>query len=176
MIRFAASARTGGAGLSGLDLAAAVLVLAGLIWAAAYLAPTTSDRLVGYATAIDGDSLRLDGAEIRLLGLDAPELHQSCMLGERPYACGEDARRELARFAASGPLTCEIVSRDRYARRLARCSIHGRDLGAILVERGLAVAYGRYAAEEERARRNRAGLWAGRFQRPAEWRKEHPRS
>jgi endonuclease YncB( thermonuclease family) len=92
------------------------------------------------------------------------------------YPCGEEARRELVRLVAAGPIACEVHGHDRYGRRLARCTVAGRDLGAALVASGLAVSYGGYAAEEAEARRNRAGLWAGAFQRPSEWRKEHPRS
>jgi endonuclease YncB( thermonuclease family) len=175
MIRFLACARAR-AGLSAADLIGAIGVLAALIAAAAYLSPREQERVAGRASVIDGDSLRIDGAPIRLLGLDAPELHQICTIHDRPYSCGEEARRELARLVGAGPLACEVRGHDRYGRRLARCTIGGRDLGAALVAAGLAVSYGGYAAEEAQARRNRAGLWAGRFQRPSEWRKEHPRS
>lgn len=75
----------------------------------------------------------------------------------------------------AGPLTCEIMGRDRYHRLLAHCVSGGRDLGAQLVSRGWAVAYGSYATEEMQAKREKLGVWAGTFQRPAEWRKEHPR-
>jgi endonuclease YncB( thermonuclease family) len=35
------------------------------------------------------------------------------------------------------------------------------------------VAYGDFEAEEGLARRNRAGLWAGKFDRPGDWRARH---
>ena len=175
MIRFTPTSMDGSAAARGFDLVRAALVLAALIGAGVYLAPKPSDRIAGHATAIDGDSLRLDGAEIRLTGLDAPELHQTCARDGRAYACGEAARGGLAQIIAGGPLACEITGRDRYRRRLARCTVGGRDIGALLVGRGLAVAYGAYTTEEVQARRDKVGLWAGAFQRPADWRKEHPR-
>jgi endonuclease YncB( thermonuclease family) len=53
--------------------------------------------------------------------------------------------------------------------------VGGRDIGAELVRQGLALDYrhysgGAYAAEQEAASAERAGLWAGEFIPPWEWR------
>ena len=40
--------------------------------------------VAGLATATDGDTLRLGGLSIRLAGIDAPELRQTCTRDERP--------------------------------------------------------------------------------------------
>lgn len=40
-----------------------------------------------------------------------------------------------------------------------------------MVELGWAVSYGLYQREEADARKNQRGLWAGKFERPAKWRK-----
>lgn len=175
MIRFAALRARVPNPSRAFDFLTAGLVLIALIAVARHLAPRPQEPLIGLASVIDGDSLRVDGAELRLAGLDAPELHQTCMMGDRPYPCGQDARRELVRLTAGTPLTCEVDGHDRYGRRLARCRMGVQDVGALLVQRGLAVAYGRYTAEEAQARQHKAGIWAGTFQRPADWRKEHPR-
>jgi endonuclease YncB( thermonuclease family) len=157
------------------DGLSALLVLLALAGVAALLQKQRPHGIVaGPAWAVDGDSLRVDGQEIRLAGLDAPELHQTCRRDGRSYPCGEVARAELRRMILNAVVTCDILGRDRYRRRLGRCSVHGEDIGASLVSRGLAVAYGRYAKEEERARRAGAGLWAGTFDQPSEWRKSHP--
>ena len=42
-----------------------------------------------------------------------------------------------------------------------------------MVERGWAVAYGAYDAEERLAREELRGLWAGSFDRPRDWRVMH---
>ena len=49
----------------------------------------------GNATAKDGDSLVLNGTEVRLHGIDAPELHQSCNGPAGEYPCGREALQEL---------------------------------------------------------------------------------
>lgn len=132
------------------------------------------DRVSGRARIIDGDTLAIDGRTIRLAGMDAPELHQTCTLRGLPSACGEIAREALVRLSA-GSLSCRISGVDRYHRSLGRCGAGGTDVGAALVRDGLAVGYGAYAGEERAARQAGRGLWAGTFERPAVWRKAHPR-
>jgi endonuclease YncB( thermonuclease family) len=131
-------------------------------------------RVEGGVRVIDGDSLRVGGTEIRLKGVDAPELHQTCFRSGRPYRCGEVAREALLRLVANRPVRCRIVGRDRYRRSLAYCAVDGQDIGAWLVAEGLAVGYGGYEPEEARARARSAGLWAGEFERPSVWRRSHP--
>src|SRR5215213_3677221 len=53
------------------------------------------------------------------------------------------------------------------------CTVDGRDIGGRMIETGYAVAYGDYEREEARARAARVGLWAGTFERPSQWRREH---
>ena len=47
------------------------------------------------------------------------------------------------------------------------------DLGAAMVRAGWAIAYGDYRDEEQVARRARAGIWAGEFIEPNDWRVLH---
>lgn len=158
-----------------LDGLGTLLVLLALAAGAVLLEAQRPQKVVsGSVQVIDGDSLRVDGREIRLAGLDAPEFHQTCQRDGHPYPCGEVARAELRRITVNAVVTCDILGRDRYRRRLGRCSVRGQDIGALLVSRGFAVAYGRYADEEKRARSAGAGLWAGPFDPPSEWRKSHP--
>jgi endonuclease YncB( thermonuclease family) len=70
-------------------------------------------------------------------------------------------------------VTCRMSGRDRYGRRLATCEAEGEDIGAALVSRGFAVAYGRYESEEAGARRHKREIWSSSFEQPAEWRKAH---
>lgn len=164
--------RPGPAGRSGLG---PVLLLAALVVSAAVLMKREDSVREGSVRVVDGDSLRLGETEIRLKGIDAPELHQTCERSGRPYRCGESARAALAERIGGRPVHCSVSGRDRYGRDLARCSVGGEDLGAFMVHAGWAVAYGDYAAEEGEARSRQAGLWAGPFERPSEWRQEHPR-
>lgn len=155
-----------------IDIAGAACVLAALIGVAAWLTPLEQ---LGGRVVVDGDSLRIGSRDIRILGIDAPELHQTCTRDSRAFACGQAAKEELGRLTAGADVQCRITGRDRYGRSLARCMAGTRDLGAALVAQGMAVAYGAYDDEERLAREARRGLWAGLFERPSEWRKLHPR-
>jgi endonuclease YncB( thermonuclease family) len=127
----------------------------------------------GRPRVVDGDSLDFAGKAVRLHGLDAPELGQTCSQGERTIACGRVARAELARLVAGGDVSCAIVGRDRYGRALGRCRSGETDIGAALVRGGFAVEFGGYAAEEAEARAAARGLWAMSFERPQAWRRRH---
>jgi endonuclease YncB( thermonuclease family) len=124
------------------------------------------------AAVIDGDTLWIDGERLRLLDIDAPELDQTCDIGGERVACGRQAREALRALIAPD-LECETHGHDLYGRRLARCHTGQGDLAARLVRAGYAVAEGCCRAEEESARNERRGIWAGRFDRPAEWRRAH---
>ena len=154
--------------------AIAVLVAAGALL---YVLGAPSEREVtGVAQAIDGDSIRIAGVEIRLKGIDAPELFQTCVVSGRTEPCGRQARAALTRLLAGGLTTCVGSERDRYGRMLARCRVRGLDVNAAMVRDGQAVAFGGYEREEAEARTRHVGLWAGEFQRPRDWRASHPRN
>jgi endonuclease YncB( thermonuclease family) len=135
------------------------------------------ENLVGFASIVDGDTIRIRGQRIRLVGIDAPELHQTCRdASGRDWSCGRAARERLAALAASSTVTCSPNGHDRYGRILAVCSSSvGDDLGGKLVREGFAVAYGDYRLAELSARLGARGLWAGTFERPQQWRKAHKR-
>lgn len=157
------------------DVLGAVAILAALSALLGIYRWRSGETLSGVAYAIDGDSLRLAGRELRLEGLDAPELNQLCERDGRSYECGRAARRALALWLVQDNLTCRTNGEDRYGRALARCTAGGADINAALVREGLAVSFGAYLVEEEEARTARRGLWAGTFERPADWRRAHPR-
>jgi endonuclease YncB( thermonuclease family) len=132
----------------------------------------------GRALAIDGDSLRLNNVELRLKGIDAPEYRQSCKDAQgQDYPCGRIARRALAELVQEHDVSCAETGKDRYGRSLAICRSReaGQDIAAEMVRQGMAVAYGDFDALESQAKAARRGLWAGSFQRPSEWRRDHPR-
>lgn len=133
------------------------------------------DELRGRARAVDGDSIRIDGRDIRLAGIDAPELRQTCERAGRSWSCGEAARSALAVRLGRGETTCRLRGVDVYGRALAVCFAGGEELNAALVREGLAIGYGGYQREEAEARAARRGVWAGDFMTPREWRRLHPR-
>ena len=140
---------------------------------AAYLGGLGSEEYGGRAVVLDGDSLRIDGHEVRLAGIDAPEFGQICQdASNRDFDCGERAKRELQQLAAAGDVACSSTREDRYGRALAECLVEGSDftLNETMVRNGWAVDYGGYPGVEFNARRDGVGLWAGSFDLPEDYR------
>lgn len=144
----------------------------------AFLSSSAAD-FVGRATVVDGDTIHVEGVEknVRLSGVDAPESGQICVDGAgKRFLCGVRAAEELAALIGrNGRVACEQKDQDRYGRPVAVCQVGGRDLSAEMIRRGWAVDFvrysrGRYEAEQDAAQRAAAGLWAGDFDVPWEWR------
>lgn len=149
----------------------AFLALAALF--AARLDSVAEREIEGRAVAGDGDSLTIAGERIRLIGIDAPELAQTCSRAGADRPCGRESRDALTARIRDRVVICSGWERDRYNRLLARCRAGGVDLNRAQVEDGWAVAYGDHADAEAAARGAGRGLWAGRFERPREWRTRH---
>jgi len=164
--------------------AGALMLLAALLLILALLRP--SETLVGADGArvyvVDGDSLRIGPRNIRLKGIDAVELRQSCGSAQGgQWSCGVEARQALQDLVALGDLRCEANGGDQYGRAIAQCSVSGvSDIAARQVSAGWAVSGdgarpGAYGDEQAQAKAAGKGIWRGSFQRPADWRAAHPR-
>jgi endonuclease YncB( thermonuclease family) len=136
------------------------------------------DVLAGAARVVDGDTLDVGGERVRLEGIDAPEMAQSC--GRQPvgtWSCGSAAANALARLIASRELVCERRGVDKYGRTLGVCFVGGADVNAQMVRDGMAWAFVKYStsyvAEEALARAQRVGIWQGAAE-PA-WEFRHKR-
>ena len=137
--------------------------------------PTWADEVVGRASVIDGDTIEIRGVRIRLEGIDAPEGRQLCKdAAGNDWRCGQQSAWALSDKIGQAPLACQDLGTDRYGRMLAVCYLAGEDLNAWLVKSGWAVAYRKYSLdyvpEEDQAREQRAGIWAGSFDWPWDWR------
>jgi endonuclease YncB( thermonuclease family) len=131
--------------------------------------------IAGAARVVDGDTLELQGEKLRLQGIDAPELAQTCEADGRPVHCGKLAAEHLDELIGSRPLNCAVEGRDRYGRGLARCQAGGRDIAEEMTRDGWALSDrrysdGRYSGAERDARTGRRGIWAMKFEDPARWR------
>lgn len=139
---------------------------------------TPAADLVGRASVIDGDTIRIGGDSVRFNGVDAPESQQTCANEHgATYRCGAESARALDEFlAASRPVRCTPLSRDQYGRVIADCfRADGANVAAWLVRRGHALDWprfsnGRYASEQRLASAEKRGVWRGSFQNPWEWR------
>lgn len=132
----------------------------------------------GRAFAIDGDSLRVDGVEFRLRGIDAPEAKQTCRDRDgAEWPCGIDATLTLKRLVRGARVTCRGDETDRYGRRLASCTVGDIELNAEMVRLGFAVARDQnglpYLLQQVEARRAARGIWRGKFEHPSDWRATH---
>lgn len=135
---------------------------------------------VGVARVVDGDTLALTLAggtlRVRLHGIDAPELDQTCPDAEGALlACGGAAAAAMEDMIAARPVRCVSQGDVSYDRLVAVCSVGGVDLGGALVDRGLAWASRRhsmaYAGAEDAARARALGVWQGAAVAPWAWRK-----
>lgn len=136
-------------------------------------------KTIGVPEVVDGDTLTIGGESIRLWGIDAPELDQTCRRADgASYPCGAVAKERLSSRINHQTLHCEHMDTDAYGRKVSRCLTQGgNDVAAWMINEGLAKAYVTYThtyiSFEDHARRTRRGFWrsgeAG-FDDPATWR------
>jgi endonuclease YncB( thermonuclease family) len=153
----------------------AIIVLFALAAVVAALLEPLPPAISGKARVADGDTLHLGDERVRFLGLDAPELHQTCTdANGDDWLCGQRSSDRLRQLIGNRTVVCTTKGRDKYGRYLGRCSVNGKDLGRTLVSEGLAVAsFPDYGSEEASAKRDKRGLWAGQFEMPRQWRDTH---
>jgi endonuclease YncB( thermonuclease family) len=138
--------------------------------------PARAQELAEQASVIDGDTLEIHGARIRLWGIDAPEHDQLCRGDDSlPYRCGAAAANKLGAFIAQRPVYCAPKDIDRYGRTVASCRADAEDLGEWLVSEGLALDWpryskGRYSAAQREAESAGRGMWAGSYVEPWQYR------
>lgn len=103
----------------------------------------TAIILAAAIAVIDGDTIRAGDERIRLLGIDAPEIHgcrqgRACVPGD-----GQASRRSLQSMMA-GRISVQRVGQDRYGRTLAQVYADGRNLACEQLRRGQAVYVGKW--------------------------------
>lgn len=140
-----------------------------------------AQMLTGVPAITDGDTIVVAGTKVRLNSIDAPETDQRCIdRDRRPYACGLNSREALQRLIGDKPVECVGDTSDVYGRRLMTCAAGGRNVNAAMVAEGWALAFVRYShdyvEQERRARKRGAGLWAGAFIAPWDWRRRGPKT
>ena len=136
------------------------LVLASLLWDRG--GPGRGDIIAGKPYVTDGDGIRVNGHDIRLAGLDAPEWDQWAQHQDGSwFEHGKQVKSELIRAIGGEHVSVRVHTHDRYGRVIGTVTCHGHDVGEWLVEHGHAIAaYGnRYKRVEAEARRAGRGLW-----------------
>jgi endonuclease YncB( thermonuclease family) len=132
------------------------------------------------ATVRDGNTLQLAGVIYRLDGIDAPEFDQMCIDEHaEQWACGVEARDQLARLVDKRGVHCEDLGPDKsYPKwHSGICTADGEttSLNQLLVRQGFALALdsdgkGRFREDHASANEKHAGLWRGCFVAPQDFR------
>lgn len=141
---------------------------------ATLLAATGPAPVIGTAQVVDGDTLRIGDTKVRLFEIDAPETNQQCTREGASWGCGEASARQLRSLVEGQQVACLVRGLDNYGRSVAVCSARGTELNRTMVAAGWAVAFrsysSDYAADEVRAKADRAGIWNSSFVLPQDYR------
>lgn len=95
----------------------------------------------GYNCVVDGDTIWLQGQNIRIADIDAPETHEPRCASEK--ALGDRATLRLQQLVNSGQVSLQSIDRDHdtYGRKLRLVMVDGESVGDTLVSEGLARWY-----------------------------------
>lgn len=131
--------------------------------------------LKGAGRAVEGDLLTINGTAVRLMGIDAPDPGQMCKnRWGHELDCFRVATDVLAALVKDQEVECTVADQDRRGQKQGECRVRGIDLGGAMVARGWAFPYrgltSAYQSSEAYAQSKRLGLWAGRVEKPWEWR------
>lgn len=101
-----------------------------------------------YVKAYDGDTVTLNiliwpdlvkNANVRIKGIDAPEIRGDCKAEKDKAKAARDYLREL--LIEAGSVFVTVHGFDKYGRPLADIEIQDKDLGEMLIEAGHARRY-----------------------------------
>lgn len=103
---------------------------------------TRKSVLRGRAYVVDGDTLVIQKTQIRLFGVDAPEINH-------PY--GQKAKWALVSLCKGQTIQVESTGQDDHGRIVARCYLQdGRDVSAEMVKLGLAIDWPKFSGGKYR--------------------------
>ena len=168
------------------------MMLGSHIWAPLVIAllllasPASAESVVGHVSVIDGDTIQINGKNIRLLDIDAPEGGQYCFkklqsLNEGAWPCGLQAALALSDWIGEQLVACDLMNKEATTFQvlwLAQCDAAGQDLATWVAANGWGVpnvdctcSAVRDAAHNARAAQ--LNIWTSAFTLPWDWRKAH---
>ncbi len=109
--------------------------------------PASAETIDGNTIVIiDGDTVALPcsprpckSERVRLVDIDAPEMFRTRC--EAESIAGFEAKERLAELLRGQKVEIERKGKDRYRRTLARLSVEGHDIGAMLMREGHAISW-----------------------------------
>lgn len=130
----------------------------------------------GDVEVISASSIVVAGERLRVQGVVAPGLGQTCTALGVPWRCGIVARLWLEQRLSDGVLVCTGSQRDQHGQRFVSCVIENDnsfELGRWLVRSGWALADADtmpdYVPMEHQAKAQNLGIWKGGFTPSDEW-------
>ncbi|MCV2894555.1 thermonuclease family protein [Lentibacter sp. XHP0401] len=97
----------------------------------------TQKEVVGRAYVVDGDTIVIQKTQIRLFGIDAPEMNH-------PF--GKKSKWAMVELCKGQVVRAEVTEEDAHGRTVAKCFLpDGRDLSAELVKMGLAIDWPKFS-------------------------------
>lgn len=78
--------------------------------------PAAAQIITGNAMALDGDTIEMTGQRLRLSGIDAPELEQTCQREGTNWDCGVQVKRQLALLLQGAEIECTSSAHDSEAQ------------------------------------------------------------
>lgn len=153
-------------------------------------AETASADLEGKACVESGDTIYVGGKRgkrecrggiaVRLRGIDAPEMGQTCKHPNgRFFLCGRYAASFLLERIMREKVSCEGDTKNKDGMILGTCFVGKTNLNMLMVDQGWAVADPntslKYMSYQESAKAGKRGIWGMEFEHPTEWRRKNPR-
>ena len=125
---------------------------------------SAAETLAGPFEIIDGDTLRVDGRLVDLVGIKAPVPGARCAVAGKTIDCGRISTTALLDLTAGAGVICELLKPPvGTSAGRARCRAGGYDLSEGMVYTGWAVAQpaetSPYARHERSARARGRGKW-----------------
>jgi hypothetical protein len=113
----------------------------------------------------DSGTFMVKNRAIRVSGIAAPSVDQTCRLNDTDWPCGRTALHQLRMFLGGRAVECYFPFAQSADQVVARCRVGSTDLGHWLLAQGWAKpdanAPDEYRAAAFQARCARLGLWRG---------------
>ena len=123
--------------------------------------PQARTELLYNPIVIAAGTIEVEGRDVRLADISAPDFEARCGEGAKAWPCGRMARAALRRLIRGRAIECDVPAGADDVPDPAICRVGGEDIGAWLVAQGWAKRDGdRYEEEEDAAREAQLGLWS----------------